>query len=148
MVTSRALAKSHVGQVRAADLQEAIGGCSPDPGVGAPAPVKGDAFADVFCPRLDAAQKGITSMLVYQLPRAALRFAHCFYFCSILVFLACSLCKEKGEGQVCSLWRERRVKLFSENCIFRASGPETSMLPELKQMMKTAVNISMLCLCI
>lgn len=135
-----------MGQVRSADLQEATDGCSPDPGVDAPASAKGKDFADVFCTRLDAAQKGIAFMLVYQLSRAILQFAHCFYFCSILVFRPCSLCKEKGEGQVCSLCRERRVKLFSENCIFQASGPETSMLPELKQMMKTAVNISVLCL--
>lgn len=51
MVTSRALAKGHVGQVRSADLQEATGGCSPDHGVDAPALAKSNVFADVFCPR-------------------------------------------------------------------------------------------------
>lgn len=60
MVTSQALGQGHKGQLGSADLQEAMGGCSPDPGSDHPAPAKGNGFADAVCPWLDAAQKEIT----------------------------------------------------------------------------------------
>lgn len=96
------LGKGHVGQVGSADLLQAVGGCSPDPGLDCPVPGKGNVFTDVSRLWMDTAQKE-TVFTVHQLPGAVSGLLSRFTSAACLFFLLCSLCKEKGEAQLCSL---------------------------------------------
>lgn len=132
------------GQARSANPQEAIEGWNPhrtDP----PALAKGNASPMFSAHGWMLLGKWTTFTLEYQLlwgyfPVLLILFTSSAH----MVFLLCSLWIGRRRLMREGEWGET---FFSNNCIFWASEPEASMLLELNQVMKIAINTVVLYLC-
>lgn len=105
-----------------------------------PVPAKGDGFAGVLYSWLDAALERNHVHFGYQLPRG------CFPVLPIIFTLFCIsgfssvLSGRNRMKPSCAHCRGRTGWNFSDYSIFQVSEPETFMLPELNQWMRTTLK--------